>query len=183
MRVNKVYALFLLPLFLMSCGNFYMIEQKTRPEIKADMENATLVIYRGTNFGFAVTIDNFVDKQFVGQTKGKSYFIAKVSPGEHYVIGASENNCCAKITFEAGKVYYLLQGIYPGVMFARTGYAGSDPESFEKDVSDLAYFVYDTGKGAPTLEEDTYKQTIADHEKESQEEPDRHKDTANLKGY
>ena len=54
------------------------------------LNNAKLVIYRGTSFGFAVKLDNYLDEKFIGQTKGKSFFITTVEPGEHYVIASGE---------------------------------------------------------------------------------------------
>ena len=184
MKKSLCCIVMLLCLTLVSCGGFYMIKKDTKPAIKASSDKATLVIYRGTSFGFAVKIDNFLDNKFIGQTQGKSYFITQVDPGEHYIIAASENNSCVKVTFEAGKVYYLLQAIYPGVMFARTGFEASDPESFEKDLPSLSYFECCVeGEELPVMEESDYKKTISDHEEELRTNPDRHKDTSNLQGY
>lgn len=168
---------------LSSCGGLSMIEKDAPTEIKADLNNAKLVIYRGTSFGFAVKLDNYLDEKFIGQTKGKSFFITTVEPGEHYVIASGENKACAKINFEAGKVYYLLQAIFPGIMKARTGFMGSDPEKFEKDKPDLTYFVIAEDEELPEIDKDDYNETIQDHEKELREDPDKHKDTANLPGY
>ena len=75
---------------LSSCGGLSMIEKDVPTEIKADPDNAKLVIYRGTSFGFAVKLDNYLDEKFIGQTKGKSFFITTVEPGEHYVIASGE---------------------------------------------------------------------------------------------
>jgi hypothetical protein len=171
----------------MSCGGpDIMIKQETQPEIKADPEKAVLVIYRGTVFGGAVAISNYIDKQFIGQTQGKSYFISKVDPGNHYLIGESENNACAKITLEAGKIYYVMQGIYPGVMFARTGFSASNPEDFTKDQKEgmdfLVYTPLPSADDIPSIEEE-YKETIEDFEKELVEDPAKHKDMVELKGY
>lgn len=170
-------------LLIVSCGGFYMLRKEPPPDISADESTATLVIYRGTAFGAAVRIDNFLDNKFIGQTRGKSYFITRVDPGTHYIIGASENNACAKIDFEAGKVYYLLQAIYPGMMFARTGFVGSNPEDFEKDLPKLSYFKCCTDDELPTMDEADYQETVADHEEELKKDPDRHEDTVNIKGY
>jgi len=185
MKLRNLIAIVALPLLLASCGGgFYMLKNASGPEIKADPDKATLVIYRGTSFGFAVKIDNFIDNKFIGQTKGKCYFITKVDPGSHYLIGASENNACAKITLEAGKVYYVLQGIYPGVMFARTGFSGKTPDDFAKDQKDLTYFsILTDAKEFPTMKEEDYKKTCADFDKEAAEDPERHKDMLNLQGF
>lgn len=173
-----------LVLMITSCGGFFMLIKKEQPnEIQPTEGKATLVIYRGTSFGWAVKIDNFLNEKFIGQTKGKSYFITVADPGQYYLIGASENNSCAKLNLEAGKVYYLLQAIYPGFMFARTGFVGSNPDDFQKDKPDLTFFECCTGDDLPTIDKDTYEVTIADHEEEMKNDPERHEDTSNLKGY
>ena len=183
MKYLKLFLLASVTLFFVSCGGLSMVEKDSPTEIKADPDNAKLVIYRGTAFGFAVVLNNYLDDKFIGQTKGKSFFITTVPPGEHYVIGSGENNACAKVNFEAGKVYYLLQGIFPGMMKARTGFIGADPEKFEKDKPELTYFELAEDEEYPEIDKEMYDQTIADHEKEIKEDPEKHKDTANLKGY
>ena len=183
MKFFKVIFVTFTALFLISCGGLSMIEKEAPTEIKADPANAKLVIYRGTSFGFAIKLDNYLDEKFIGQTKGKSFFITTVTPGEHYIVASGENNSCAKVNFEAGKVYYLLQAIFPGIMKARTGFIGSNPEKFEKDKADLTYFVLAEGEDYPEIDKDDYKETVNDHEKELQEDPDKHKDTAKLEGY
>jgi hypothetical protein len=160
-----------------------MVKKDDPMEIKADPNNAKLVIYRGTGFGFLVVLNNYLDGKFIGQTKGKSFFVTTVNPGEHYIVGSGENNACAKVNFEAGKVYYLLQAIFPGFMKARTGFIGSNPEDFEKDKPDLTYYVLKQGEKFPQINKDTYNKTIQDHEKEMKEDPERHKDTSDLQGY
>jgi hypothetical protein len=107
----------------------------------------------------------------------------KVDPGTHYLIGASENNSCARITLEAGKIYYVLQAIYPGAMFARTGFSGADPVHFTKELPELNYFSIMTDKGAPQMDESDYKETCADFDKEASEDPEKHKDMLNLQGF
>ncbi len=166
-----------------SCGEFYMLKQNAKPQIKPSDTRAKLVIVRGTSFGFAVKIDNFLDGKFIGQTQGKSYFITDVDPGIHYVIGAAENNSCARLNFEAGKVYYLLQAIYPGIMFARTGFGTQKPDEAEKDIQDCKYLIIDPAKKAEDMKKDDYDKTVADFDREAKEDPNRHKDVLEYKGY
>jgi Protein of unknown function (DUF2846) len=170
-------------LLFASCGEMYMLKQDTKPEIKPSQTMAKLVIIRTTSFGFAVKIDNFVDGKFIGQTQGKSFFITEVEPGTHYVIAASENNACARLNFEAGKLYYLMQAIYPGIMFARTGFGTMTPEEADKEIKEAKYFIIDPAKKGKDLDAESYKKTCADFDKEAKEDPDRHKDVLNYKGY
>jgi hypothetical protein len=170
-------------LIFASCGQMYMLKGTAKPEIKPSQTAAKLIIIRTTSFGFAVKIDNFVDGKFIGQTQGKSYFITEVEPGTRYVIGASENNACARLNFEAGKVYYLMQAIFPGIMFARTGFGTMTPEEADKEIKEAKYFILDPAKKASDMDAETYKKTCADFEKEAKEDPDRHKDVLTYKGY
>ncbi len=170
-------------LLFASCGEMYMLKQDAKPEIKPSQTMAKLVIIRTTSFGFAVKIDNFVDGKFIGQTQGKSYFITEIEPGTHYIIGASENNACARLSFEAGKIYYLMQAIYPGVMFARTGFGTMTPEEADKEIKEAKYFIIDPAKKGKDMDAESYRKTCADFDKEAKEDPDRHKDVLNYKGY
>ncbi len=179
----RLSALALAPLAIASCGGFYMLESEPPGEIKPQDGKAALVIYRGTSYGAAMRIDNYLDGTFIGQTKGKSYFITPVDPGEHIVLADAENNACAKITFEEGKTYYLLQAIYPGIMAARTGFSASNPDKFADDYKSLDYYECCTEGELPVIDPEDYAETVADHEKELEEDPGRHEDTSNLQGY
>jgi hypothetical protein len=171
-------------LFCMSCGGeFYMLKQDSRPEIKPSPDKAKLIILRGTSYGFAVKIDNFIDGKFIGQTQGKSFFVTEVEPGRHYIVAAAENNACARFDFEAGKMYYLLQRIYPGIMFARTGFDAISPADADNDLPDCKYFTIDPAKKAEDMKKEDYDKTVADFEDEAKNDPDRHKDVLEYKGY
>jgi hypothetical protein len=183
MKIVSFVSIVSSTLFLTSCSHFYMVGQKQRPEIKASPDKATLVVYRGTAYGALIKIENFVDRRFIGQTWAQSYFFADVDPGRHYVFGVSENVACAKINFEAGKVYYLLQAIYPGAMIARTGFSGSDPTNFDNDVKDMAYYTLEKGPAYPTMADSVYEKAVSDFEDEMRKNPKRHEDTSNLKGF
>lgn len=160
-----------------------MVEQDTHPEIKADPQKAILVIFRGTSFGAAPSINFYIDRILAGQTRGKSYFITKVEPGSHYVIANLENNSCVKIKFEAGKIYYLSQGIFPGAMSSKMGFNASNPQDFERDRKNLIFYAGDPQLAPPMMKEDEYNRTITDYEKEVKEHLERNKDTADLQGY
>lgn len=170
-------------LLVASCGNFGMVQQEQRPEIKAPADKATLVIIRATNFGFAMIIDNYLDGKHIGQTKGKTYFLTEVEPGTHYVMSQAENVGCARFDFEAGKVYYLTQAIFPGIMKARTGFIAIDPEQAEKDIEDCNYYVYDSANPGENMDPEDYQETKADFDDEAINDPDRHKDVLNYPGY
>ncbi|NLD91259.1 MAG: DUF2846 domain-containing protein [Fibrobacter sp.] len=193
MKLKSLIAIVALPLLLLSCGGgFYMLQNESGPEIKAVPNKATIVIYRSSPFNLSVTIDNYIDNTFIGQTQGKSYFITKVDPGSHYLIGASENNACAKITVDAGKVYYIQQEIYQGVLqglfiganIARTAFTGKTPDDFANEQKKLTYLSIVTNATVfPTMKEEEYTETCEDFDREAVEDPEKHKDMVNLQGF
>ncbi len=183
MSLKKILAIGLLALTIGGCGAEYMKKQDTSPQISADPAKATLVIYRSTSYGWAKEIYNYIDKTFIGATKGKCYFVSKLEPGDHYLIADAENKACAKINVEAGKVYFVQQNIFMGVMSARTGFQGSNPQDFDGQKKELTYVILNPEEKAPTLEEKDYNETVKDFEKENKEDPKKHEDTNNLKGY
>ncbi len=180
-------VLSLLSVLLVSCaaGTKYMTEQDTKPPIAPKADKAELVIVRTTSLGWAITIDNYIDGKMIGQTRGKSYFIAEVQPGSHFVMAKAENVAAARINFEAGRVYFLDQSIYPGFWTMRTGFSAMTKEDALKQVNESGcdYRVYDTKNPGPDMEAKDYNETKADFEKEVKEDPKRHQDVLEYKGY
>jgi Protein of unknown function (DUF2846) len=110
---NSLYLLSLIvSLSCISCSNYIMLQEKP-VTINADAGNALLVIYRSTSYKYNLVVSNYLNNQFIGQTIGKSYFVTRIKPGTYYLIGKSDNFSCRKISVDAGKVYYILQAIYP----------------------------------------------------------------------
>ncbi|HUI92494.1 MAG TPA: hypothetical protein VLX68_09635 [Chitinivibrionales bacterium] len=183
MSFKKVGVTAMLVFFIAGCGNQYMRKPAACPEIKADQSKATLVIYRTTSFGWVKEIHNYLDKAYIGTTKGKCFFATKVDPGSHYVIADAENKACAKINFEAGKVYYLCQSIFIGVWSARTGFTPGTLKEFEEQQKEMDCLIVNTEEKAPVLGDKDYKETVADFEKEEKEDPKKHEDTDHLQGF
>jgi hypothetical protein len=179
-------VLLMMPVFLTSCaGTVHMIEQDVKPPLAINPGKAVLVIVRTTSFGWAIVIDDYIDGKMIGQTRGKSYFSTNVTPGTHYVMAHAENIAAAKIQFEADRIYFLDQGIYPGVWKARTGLSAMTAEEALKQISENGcdYRVYNTHKPGEDLDPKDYQETKADFEKEVKLDPARHKDTLEYKGY
>lgn len=170
-------------LLMTSCGSMQMVESTQQPVIKASADKALLVILRTTRYGGGKVIDNFVDGKFIGQTRSKSYFVAQIDPGVHYIISQAENQGSAKINFEAGKTYFLTQLIFPGFWSARTGFAADSVKYFHEQLPELTYYVLNIEGEVPVLSEEDYKQVVADYEKESKEDPERFKDITNIQGF
>lgn len=52
----------------------------------------------------------------------KSQFDYLVDPGKHLFIATAENKAFLDANFEAGKTYYVITRIYPGVWYARVAF-------------------------------------------------------------
>jgi hypothetical protein len=117
-----------------------MTRHKHKPQIVPDSEKATLVIYRGTSFGYGVTMATYLDNKFVGQTRGASYFITKADPGIRHLTGIAEKNINHQLSLEAGKVYYINQGIYPGMFLAESKIILSDEYHFLNQLKNLTFY-------------------------------------------
>jgi len=178
--------LFVVPLFLTACGGpKHMIIMDVKPKLAPKAGVAVLVIVRTTSFGGGVTIENCLDRKLIGQTKGKSYFITDVKPGRHYVMAHAENWATARINFEANKVYFLDQGIYMGVWMARTGFTPMTAEDALKQINEsgMSYGEYNAKSPGEDMSEKDFNEAKADFEKEVKEDPTRHKNTLEYRGF
>jgi len=143
MRILHTVLIVVTTLFFVSCSsNFSMTRQMLKPQITPDSEKATLVIYRGTSFGYGLTMATYLDNRFIGQTRGASYFITKAEPGTRYLTGVAEKNINHQLSLEAGKIYYINQGIYPGLFLSESKIVVSDEDDFLKRLKKLNFYYY-----------------------------------------
>jgi len=173
-------------LTLASCaGSGGTLVQREKPQLTTRPDMATLVIVRPTSYGFALVIDNFVDGQLVGRTRGKSFNLVNVAPGRHYVMGRAENIAVARIDFEPGRLYFLVQGITPGVWKARTLYSTTTLEDAlaKVDDPDCDYRVLDPNGEVRHLSREDFEEAARDFEQELVKDPARHRDTIGYRGH
>jgi hypothetical protein len=174
-------AVLLLSAFLGGCaGGIHMITKESKPEISAKSGKAVLVIVRTTSFGWGSVVDNYLDGKMIGQTQGKMFFITEVNPGEHYVISHADNTDTVRLRFEAGKIYLLQQGIYPGWNIV-TRFSPMTTEEFANEVKEATFVVYDTEHPGKDMSDKDFKEAKDDFEKEVKQ--GEHKDTLQIKGY
>jgi hypothetical protein len=187
--MNRICSALLMAglMFAASYARFPMEKHKDsdKPAIVADPSAATLVIMRETRYAYDVIVPNYVDGAPIGMTKRRCYFVTKVTPGLHWVSVAAITRDIAKITFEAGKVYYLRVILMPGPSPFGPACLWDvvAPEFFQKHLEDMVYLTVDPeakmGPMAPAkLEEDK-----ADFEKKSRDEPARVKNILEYRGY
>lgn len=182
MKRITFFVVMVMALLVTSCGSMQMKESTQKPVLKASADKALLVIFRTTVYGGSKVIDNFIDQKFIGQTRSKSYLVAQVDPGVHYVVSDAENKGSAKINFEAGKTYFLTQLIFPGFMSARTGFKADKIAYFHEQLPEMTYYVLNIEGEVPALSDEDYKEVVADYERESKEDPERFKDIVEIEG-
>jgi hypothetical protein len=171
-------------------GVYVMREMESAPAVKAEPGKAALVTFRSIHYGQLQPINVWMDRKFIGQTKGHTYFITQVKPGEHtFVAEAGEitgrQAGCVKLKLSANKVYYLWQGAYPGPSGITAGFSGSNPQDFKKELENISYSEPDPAQtqAIPVLDEEIYRQAEANYEQELKDNPERYKDTLNIQGF
>jgi len=112
---------------------------------------------------------------------GKSYFVTKVKPGSYYLIGKSDEFSCSKISVDAGKVYYILQAIYP----QEHHFIPKLPDDFMNSEKDLTYYsiISDPNAEYPAIKETEYKKTCDQYEKLATTGSETNRNILLLKGF
>ncbi len=80
---------------------------------------ALIYVYRDTNFGAAVKFDIGVNGSAVGQSARYTYFLIETQPGTVKLKAESENTSELAVNAEAGKIYWVSQGVRLGFIMAR----------------------------------------------------------------
>lgn len=152
------------------CSPSRMIAKDVCPdlrEIKPPAGKSALVIGRTTIFGGAVNIDNYVDRKFIGTTRGKGFFASTVDPGQHFIIADAENFDAVMLNFEPDKTYYLRQEIRMGVLSARTKYdIDESKKMYDEMDGKCQYYELDPSANVPDLKEDKFNDIVTDYKKE-----------------
>lgn len=181
--MKRVLLLIVCAALLAGCATTQMTKPGQPPELKAAADSALLVIIRDAWIGSGIVFWNYLDGKFIGETMGKTYFITQVPPGEHYVVAATENEAVAQLNFEAGKQYFLRQGVTMGVWRARTsGYSPMTAEEAKKAVGKCTYLQLDTSKTFPAMKQDLYQKAIEEYHAGVKNNPENYKDMLEYKG-
>jgi hypothetical protein len=168
---------------LSGCATTQMLKPEQPPELVAKEDKALLVILRDTYFGGAIVFWNYLDDKFIGETKGNTYFITDVDPGQHYVVVETENTCVADLTFEAGKRYFLREGITVGWWRARTsGFSPVGADEAMRSIKDLTYLERDPNGELKNMDPEVYKTAIEEYKADVKANPDAFKEMLQYKG-
>ncbi|MCV2365683.1 DUF2846 domain-containing protein [Paucibacter sp. DJ1R-11] len=77
-----------------------------------------IYIYRNEFLGTLVGLDLSVDGQVAGTTKGKTFVIADVPPGEHEIVSKGENTHQLRISTQIGQPSFVWQEVKMGLLSA-----------------------------------------------------------------
>ena len=155
-----------------AAGPHYMTETQRSVDVglvTPEPGKAALVVARTTSWGGRITFDTYLEREMIGATRGKGYFIkTDITPGAHYVISKAENWETVKIAFEPGRVYYILEVVRMGMLRARLSKQLLTPADLKQTIDDgCKLLVYD-GTG-PSLDGEDYEGAVADYEREVKE--------------
>lgn len=132
---------------LKACGtekvNYTEGTDKTQhPTPPAPADKAMIYVLRTSMLGYKINTKLAVDGKWMGMNRGKTYFFFPLEPGEHFFCSEAENQDYLALTVEAGKTYYLKQGIEMGLWKARTSLTVLDDKKGEEELKDLNLSVF-----------------------------------------
>ncbi len=114
------------------CAGRYMTPASPTQAIVADASAATVIFVRPSNYGGAasfVVVEG--DGRYLGETRGREYFVDKFPPGERTFVSWGENADMVKANLEAGKIYYVLLSVRMGIWSARMSLSALTPDRSE----------------------------------------------------
>jgi hypothetical protein len=112
-------------------------DKKSHPTGEATADKALIYVMRTSMMGNKVQTKLAVDGEWKGVNRGHNYFFFTLPPGLHYFCDQAENRSVLALTVEAGKTYYLQQGIRMGVMKARNELSVMDDAEGQKKLASL----------------------------------------------
>ena len=121
------------------------------------------MISRTTSFGGAIEFKTFLNKAYIGSTRGKCYFAkTNIEPGAYYVSSWGENGVAVKIDFEPSKVYFLQQNVSIGFLRARVVVEAVNSRRLDSgDLKGIEYYEFDPAKNEISdLTEAAFKDVI-----------------------
>lgn len=182
--MKKVLAIFILSSALVGCGSSSTLMRTAtqKPDLKSG-NDAMLVVVRNTSLGTAFAVQNYLDKKLIGETEGKTYFIARVSPGMHYVISECENITAIRMNFKPGKVYYLHQDMWMGMWKPRSGYTALNPKEAKEAIAKCEFWELDKTKPAKDLDPVKYEQGLKDYQTGLKNDPKGYTQFIEYPGY
>ena len=151
---------------LAGCGPKYMVAKEPCIDvrgIKPAEGKAALVVGRTTIFGGGINFENYLNRKFIGSTKGHSFFVTTVEPGDHYVSARGENFASLLVRFEPNKTYYIQNEVRMGVFIARVKLDFVDAQHLFNDMAGTCqYFEKDPTEQVSDLNDEEWKWVVED---------------------
>jgi hypothetical protein len=173
----------LLTLILGACGGIHMVKQDVKPPLAVKPGKAVLVIMRTGSFYGDSDIKNYLDGKYIGGNKDNCYFLTDVKPGTHYLTADGGNKDTVRMKFEAGRIYFLRQGVAPGVFRSFTQYFPMTLEDALHEAQAIDYMVYDTRHPENDLSKEDYENEKKDFDEQIKKDPSHRRDVVQYKGF
>jgi hypothetical protein len=183
MKGAIVCLLAVLTIILSSCGGIHMIKEDIKSPLAVKHGKAVLVIMRTASFYGDTSIKNYLDGKYIGGNKDNCYFMTDVKPGVHYVTADGGNKDTVRMNFEAGRIYFLRQGVVPGVFRSFTQYFPMTLQDALHEAQAIDYIVYDAQHPGNDLSQKDYEAEKKDYEESVKKDPSHRKDVAQYKGF
>lgn len=183
----KLSLLLLAMMVLAACSPAHMVKKDGRLDIRtvrAEPGKAALVIARTTSFGGAINFFTYIDRKFIGVTRGQSCFVKRdIDPGLKYLIARTESLETGKLQFEPDMVYYVQQSPRMGWAVARVTLTPVSPDHLVSEIGDegCEEYLIDSGDVAEDLTDHEFQEAVTDYEREITE--GYHGEFTNYKGY
>ncbi len=128
--ILKFVFVAVLVLMMSGCGSSLMM--RVKPADAPMGSDALVTFFRPSVFGGAIKFGLWDNENFLGILTAGSYIQYRTHAGEHLFISQAENWSYVKADLEAGKEYYVIGKVFPGVWKAR---CALDPINIEDNVS------------------------------------------------
>ncbi len=112
-RIVSLMIVGLVSLILVGCAPPLLQYEEQLPSLKASADKALCVVLRPTDKIGSMVIPIYVDENLISGTLGNTITSFDVGTGEHLVIAKSGTTDRVKFNFQAGKVYYLREDVWP----------------------------------------------------------------------
>jgi hypothetical protein len=115
-----LYTSLAVGVFLLSgCASSIMVEVAP---VAPNQTHALVTFVRPSKFGFAIKFGIWDSEKFIGILEAGRCVQYLAEPGEHLFLGRAENWSYVRAELEAGKSYYIIGAVFPGVWKARIAF-------------------------------------------------------------
>lgn len=142
MNTNKIIKTLLTALifstFSFGCASKIMVQTEPISSLEANKSLITFMLPSSiTDFGSSGTVEFEIwdHDKFIGTLSKKTRIEYQAEPGQHVFYALGENWTILKADLNAGKKYYVIVNVYPGLVKYRVVFQPVKPGSKEMEVS------------------------------------------------